>query len=809
MNHSHPGSCRSSTRVTTTRGAVLVGVLVLSALFGPRAQADVVVLIVEDFQETFDRILRQFKSTTKDMNVGTVLSSNGVTFSVSGNPYSSQGSVISLAGSMPALPEATRIRQHIETELVLDSFEFYPKNIQSLGSIFVAPVEPTIAGVRHANRFFEVREAQELPLLPSRVTLSIGVQTPPGNNGAFNGSGSYAVRFEVDRSVTRRMHWQGDEDIPSLSNAANWLENLTPDDDSAAVFGKFGAPNQQSFDRSQSWRGLVVDGPAGIDMDLQGHTLTLGRSNLVADDFSISIGEERRGDSRLQFTNGVVRGDRNIILESRSPTFDVGSASLVVGAGADVEIAGIVSTGRRLGQGGVLNVRDAGARLSAFGLRLGAVGSGQAVVENGGRVEIEQLLELAQGTSGRARANMRVAGRGSSLIVSGEGKGSSLVLIGGIDQGRLEIASGATADFNASEVTIGSNLANSGSVLNIVGAGTRLTGGTYNLARGATLQVLDGAELITLSGAGFAVGTDALLSIDGGSKVVAGNLFVNATQAQARITAGGQLNLSGEVRVAQTSSLFVGGAGSSLRGFSDMLINGDLLVGQGAVVTGRTMNVGAAGRVIIANGSVTVNEFVMQDGALISDTLAFAPGDDGGGGGDGGGDGEPALLRVATTFGVADLGEPVFAGFDANSVAPQGSAIEINGNVLLQSRARLELDVFAGDDFDQLFVDGDLDFNGQLFVLFDDSFTPTTDAIFDLIHVTGRFSGLADNQIIVRGLHPGWDYATSRTGNGMFTLTTRRLPAVGVPSPDCFVLISLASIGIAAGRRRLRLLRTA
>lgn len=768
-------------------------------MFSTMVHADQLFISAQVGQSFDDRPPAVVKeSVTIKGNVGS-LQALGASLTASGNPYAAAGSSATFSAS---LPNVAGIGAFAESEIGLDSFAFYPKRLGLLGSVELDfSGENTAASVHSPGvfGFTNIDDHLSMPLIPGQILLRIGGgldRLDPAR--AYAGQGSLSYRFDLDPSVTRRTHWQGtNADDRTVDSAANWVEALAPDATTLAVFGKLPASQSPRLTQSANWAGLIVDGSgAGVSLDLEGHTLHLGAAQVLEDNFSALIGEERSTDNLLSFTNGTVQADSNILVQTRTAGDAGGRSSFFeVGAGASVNVDGIVSVSKFAGTHGVVSVTGADARLSAQGFILGAGGGGVAVVENGGRLELGELLQLARGPSSSLIAQMLVSDPGSHLGVSTFQRGSSRIDIGGRNRGLLTITNGASADFNSSEVTLGDANVASASQLTVTGRGTVLRGGTYNLGRGTTLAVLDGAELVTLRGAGIAVGTDALLEINNAT-VTAGNLFVSAGHAQARILNGGQFNASDEIRIDISGSLLIAEPGSRLQGFDSMFLNGDLLVGNGATVVGNSLAVGAGGRVIIGNGAMTVNEFDMAEGALIADTLAFGAPDDGGGGG-GGGD----TARSASFAFVESASPALFEAALANAT-PQGSLIEINGTVSIAAAARLVLHVYAPGDFDQLFVNGDFNFAGTLELLFSDDYAPSVDDSFDFIHVSGLFSGFDPAHILIGGLMPDWQFDTHLGDDGGLVLTSLSNGVSSVPLPSGMMPFALAVGGLCWRARR-------
>ncbi len=762
--------------------------LLVGALASPLVSADEVHLQVLDIQRVpGDNV--DFRDTRSSRNLEGTLATHGVTLAASGNPYAETGSTVTLSAAVPNQNGGNNVDTliSVEAEFGLNSFAFYPTRLGQLGSIEVTgSVSNAALEVRNGGFGVAIDGATSIPLFARQIIVKAGGGIQGFVDDGYTGSANLSYRFELDPNVTRRVHWQGaDADNRAVASAANWLEHLPPDDTMAAVFGKFDFTEQPEFTQSQRWAGLIVD-VGEVVFDLQDQTLDLGKSHVLDDEFSISIGEQRFGGGTLRFVNGNVTTDSNILIQTRTVGDAGGSSSaLSVGPGAEVDVGGTIAVGKFSGTHGVIAVNGSGANVSALGLQLGVQGGGIAFVENGGRLELEQLLQIAQGPASSVIGQMIVSGVGSHLGVSGPGKGSSAIDIGGANRGVLSIENGASADFHETKVNLGTDGAASNSLLNIAGAGTQVRGGTYNLRRGTTLQVIDSATLMTTRGAGISVSRDALFVADGNAIVTAGNLFVNDGQAQVRIVHGSQFNASGEVRIDTTGSLFVADPGSHLQGFVDMSVNGDLLVGNGATVIGNSLAVGGGGRVLIGNGSMTVNELVMESGALVADTLVFAPPDD-----DDGGGGEAA--RGASTFTV----------LDETASAPSGSLIEINGHLTLRSAARLELDIYSATDFDRLVVNGDLDFDGLLMLLFADSFIPKDGATFDLVQVSGRFAGLTEDSIVVNGLQAGWLFSTRLDSDGALLLTTLVAPSTTVPLPPSLALLLAAVLPLATYTRK-------
>ncbi len=747
--------------------------------------------------------VQAFASDTIKSNVGNA-NALGASLISSGNPYAEGGSSASLTVDIPFAADASDVAISVAAEIGLNSFAFYPKRLGLLGSIELdfsgTNVGATVAMPGVFGRI-TLEDHTSVPLTPGQVILQLGGGLDNVNAaGTYSGQGTLSYRFDLDPNVTRRTHWQGSNaEDRAIGSAANWVEALAPDATTLAVFGKLPASQSPRMTQSADWAGIVVDGSgAGVNLDLEGHTLRLGAAQVLEDNFSVLVGEERSTDNLLSFTNGTVLAESNVLVQARTPGDASGRSSFFkVGAGATVNVEGIVSVSRFSGTHGVVSVTGADARLNALGFILGVGGGGVAVVENGGRLEIEQLLQLAQGPASSLIAQMLVSDPGSHLGVSSFQQGSSRIDIGGRNRGVLTIANGATADFNSTEVTLGDVKVASASQLTVTGRGTELRGGTYNLGRGTTLQVLDKAELLTLRGAGVAVGTDALFEVNNAT-VTAGSLFIDAGHGQARILNGGQFNASAEIRVNHTGSLLIAEPGSRLQGFDSMVVNGDLLVGNGATVRGGSLDVGGGGRVIIGNGAMTVNEFDMAEGALIADSLAFAAPPDGGGGGGGGG-GDTARVE---SFAFVESDSPALFEASLASATPLGSLIEINGNISISAPARVVLHVYAPGDFDQLIVNGNLHFSGTLELLFTDGFAPLSGEVFDFIHVSGLFSGFDPAHVLVGGLAPDWRFDAHIGADGRLLVTSLSDGVSSVPLPGGAVPMALALGGLLWRRRR-------
>lgn len=765
--------------------------LISSTLVITSTHADQFFLGVNDIQENSPHPLHDVReSRTSPIPEGT-LNVHGAALTASGNPYSSGGSAVTLSATIPLLgsPGVGFARTLVEAEMGLNSFALYPFRIGQLGTIEIQG-SATNAGiwVRNGGAEVPVNGPASIPLAASQVVFKLGGGQDTRPLGDFSLSAALNFRFDLEAAHTRRVHWQGMlASDRATGSAGNWLERLAPGPDSAAVFGKLAFTEQPEITGNASWEGLIVDGFAGVNIDLHGHTLTLGRASLIQDDFSISIGEERFGNGELRFTNGTVETESNVLIQTRTVGDAGGSgARLTVDAGAVVDVNGTVSLSKFSGTSGFLSVSGAGATLRALGLIVGVQGGGVARIDNGGRVALDQLLQLAQGPASSVTARLDVSGAGSHLSVSRAGGFSSLIEIGDRNQGRMFIDNGATADFNDTLVNIGSNTFASGSSLTLDGHGTRLDGGAYNLGRGAALSVTNGARLLTSAGGGFALRRDARLVLDGGALVTAGNLFLNEGGASGRIVNGSTFNALDEVRAQPDTSLLVAGPGSRLN-FGDLLLNGELNIGNGAVVNGTHLAADSGSRLNISNASMTVLHADILAGALISDALVVTdPGPGGGGGTE-----EPAATAVFDELLPVGLAE---------ADAPRGSVIEINGNVSIHAPARVELDVYSELDFDRLVVNGDLHLGGLLAIAFADGFVPVAGQSFEFLVVSGLLSGQSTMTIAVSGL-PAWRIAPlfGDAGGLAFALTPA---AASVPLPGVLVPFSAMLCGLLVRRRR-------
>ncbi len=264
-----------------------------------------------------------------------------------------------------------------------------------------------------------------------------------------------------------------------------------------------------------------------------------------------------------------------ILVDGAGSQLEVFSSALLIGDGGKgaltISDGGLVTTiaeglssGVRVGYEtsgeGSIDITGAGSTLNASSLVVGASGSGQVTVREGGRIEANREEPigtwLSVGSNATGTGGLLIEGAGTTLDAKGSG-----AVIGYGGQGELTVRNGASASL--STIILGNEQGASGSVL-VTGAGTRLTtgddAGVYIGNRGnGDLKVLDGAEVSVGHLFVGASPTDddedqdpsgsALVSGEGTAMNVVGELVVADNQSGSLVVESGASVEAGSVRV--------------------------------------------------------------------------------------------------------------------------------------------------------------------------------------------------------------------------------------------------------------------
>jgi T5SS/PEP-CTERM-associated repeat protein len=355
-----------------------------------------------------------------------------------------------------------------------------------------------------------------------------------------------------------------------------------------------------------------------------------------------------------------------------------------------------------------------------------------------------------------ARATLTIDGPGSQLIMTGA---FADVGTGAGGRATLDVLNGALIDGNNSVFRVGSGQPEDFSVLRIKGPGSLMNDAGVIVQTGGLLEVREEARW---------AGTNSLLEVKGGTATFnhgtakLRSLIVSGQFNGERLVSTGQVNIdNGSVIDATGANLVVGGggrlsltgSGSRLFGFSDLLVNGNLVVNSGTTLEGDTLGL-KSDSALQGTGTVIVNTRFTAEGQI-------KPGN------------SPGVLRIEGDVLLTDTSELVLE-LAGTAAGTQHDVLEVQGSLTLQG-GRVSL----------AFIDGFAPLQGQQFVLLD---------------VSGSFQSSA--AIGVTGLADGWQFSTGFDPvTGELTLTSLSNGVSAVPEPATWLLWG-AGLGLCLLRRR-------
>ena len=225
----------------------------------------------------------------------------------------------------------------------------------------------------------------------------------------------------------------------------------------------------------RTWRGLIVDGER-LDLNLDGHTLTLGNAGPSLKTYSLRVGEGRFTASALTLRNGTVLASNDVLVGGVFGAREAG-ATLTLDAGA------VLDQTLDLGLGSVL---------------VGDLGPGALVVRGGSHLttNVLALARKAPVEGDPLRSTLDISGAGSQVhatlvSLADHGDATATVTAGGVvdatgadilvdDGGRLTVTGSGSRLFGFSTLRVNGQLT--------VNFGSTLEGGTLGLSRDSALQ---------------------------------------------------------------------------------------------------------------------------------------------------------------------------------------------------------------------------------------------------------------------------------------------------------------------------------
>jgi T5SS/PEP-CTERM-associated repeat protein len=628
----------------------------------------------------------------------------------------------------------------------------------------------------------DITDARDL-MAGANVEIRL-ISNSSANRGFFTipeGSAASSVNTSLDYTVQLfedRRHWAPTAAAP-LGAAGSWIEQAEPDAVSWAVFNSETARTLAlTLPGDRTWRGLIVDGER-LDLNLDGHTLTLGNAGPSLKTYSLRVGEGRFSASALTLRNGTVLAGNDVVVGgvhgSTGPgatlTLDAGAVlDQSQGVGLDSMLVGDLGPGTLVVRGGGRLTTHvlALARKAPTGEDVGPLRSTLEITGLGSQVDAT-LVSL--GDRGEATANVRAGGVlrtqsidlaqkvGSTATLTIDGIGSKLILTGGFahvgagGRATLQALNGGAIEGNSSIFRVGSGKPADFSVLRVAGPGSRLddagvvvnAGGSFELREGAqwtgvanVLEVKGGQATINQATAKL---TD--VSVEG---LFEGKSLVSS--GQLTISNGGSLDATGgNLTVGDGGRLTITGSGSRLFGFGSMEVNGLLTVNFGSSLEGDTLAL-RNNSALQGTGSVKVNNKFTAEGQI-------KPGN------------SPGLLRIEGNLELTDTAELV---------------LEVAGTT-------------AGTEYDVLQVTGNLTLGGgRVNLAFIDGFAPRQGQQFVLLDVGGTFQNSAS--ISVTGLEAGWLFDTAfDLATGELTLRSLSDGVSAVPEPAAWALWGVAGLG--------------
>jgi len=527
-----------------------------------------------------------------------------------------------------------------------------------------------------------------------------------------------------------------------------------------------------SLEASRSWASVRT----GIDLSLQlgGNTLRLTGQDAPADTPALAIDS---GQTRL--LNGTLRANAADVRVGSGHS----GASLLLDSGAQLLMEDNLLRSVTVGTGGAGAdglLRVAGGAV----LRTDRVFLGSFVAAAAGRLELAgtgSLAELSQLTvGGSARGangsavveggavlrtqGLSVASRaGTSGTLTVDGTGSLLALRGGAvhfgtgGNGQVSIRGGAAlVGETATVITLGDGQLTHSALMQVQGAGSRMSNVGLQVLPSGTLELRDGARwdtqddgvnalavqagTVRFSGASATLATVTVTALTSVTRDIDNKPVIDLLKSgQWDIGNGSTVAVSSLISIDTGSQMLVHDTGTTLS-FTDMVLNGRLSVHNGAEIQGGLIGLGPTGQIGGDRGRIHA-DVMATDGRI---TPGNSPG-----------------------------------------------RLEIDGDVVIGGQAVLELEIAgreAGIRHDVLQVSGNLQFNGGRVVLqFLDGFSPGAGDVFQLLQVGGTLT-LDPAAVEVRGLQAGWRFDLASDGGHGLQLVSLSQGVSAVPEPATWAL---------------------
>lgn len=567
-----------------------------------------------------------------------------------------------------------------------------------------------------------------------------------------------------------------------------------------------------TFQDATNWAGSVPGGDDSAIFNTGGNTYTV---DMAADQTNYRM-EVRSDDVTLDLNGGT-----HTITQNWSRAYvgrEAGDNAALTLTDGTADYTREVSVGVNAGASGMLRVDNATLKTDSF--KIGDNGTGTAIIENGGQVNINYNTQgrVWIGLGDDSIGNLTVTGSGSRLY----GTGGYLVDAWNLPEAEGPLITvGATASSRGS-LTIENGGAVDGAML-MIGEGTVLVDGensrlTLTAAAGIGANT-EGRFTVTnsgdFSGTALSIGTSSLtgemsLSRDGTAAI--DKLSMSGLAAGLDITERGRMSVSGDATIADEdgsdhATVNIKGEGSRLDIGNNLLLGGQVFSfpghGDFALPGGTAdMNVEDKGRVSVANTLQLFDQATINLNNPVSGLVTV-------------GDVSPFLTELADDSGlvlvgtggtlagtgtinghVFNLGGTVGPGFSPGTMS-------INGDFHLGSGGSLDLEIggLAAGLYDQLLVNGDVVLDGTLNLIFIDDFLPELDDLLtDLITFDELTLGSNFN-LMFSGLNNDWQYETL-FGASSFGLRSLSDASAPVPEPSTLLLLSSGLISLACYTRK-------
>ena len=567
------------------------------------------------------------------------------------------------------------------------------------------------------------------------------------------------------------------------SNTANWSNGLPKIDPINALAGTDGIINNGGravVNSASNARSVIVGETATGALAISANTLSTrsGGIGLLAGSagtVTVAFGATWSSSASITVAHGGT-GEINVASGGRVTTPET-SIGYNAGSVGTAVIAGTWAGGL--------------SPFSPSSMFLGRAGSGTLSIVSGGLL-MNTHAEIGIAATGVGSAevagrwlstNMSVGVSGSGLlsvaaggeVTVGNGSGTMLLATDSGSTGTLRIGTGAAAG----TVKAGQISGGSGSAQVVFDH----TSETLTFA-----PKLTGSVNVQHEGAGTTVLTDAN-DYTGGTTVLAGTLRAGNASALPTNTAyrvdGGTLELNGH---ALTMSALSGDGGTVALGGAALTVAQSTSTAFGGGITGSgSVRLNGSGTLVLGGSSSIDGPMSVEAGTLVVEGLLAST--------------EVIVADGATLGGSGTIeGNTVIAG----TLAP-GNAIgtlTFLDGLVLESTARLHLQIASGAEFDQLVVEGALSYGGELWISFLDDYRPLADESFSLIHAASFADGtfFSDVRFDVDGYTAFFDHET-----GALTLT---LTAIPEPATVAAFAGALAlGLAVVVKRRRARTIR--